>query len=43
MPTIAERRTALHDRFDPWVPVTLDGWLDRCAMDYPERPAGDHR
>ncbi len=37
MSTIAERRSALHDRFSTWVPRTLDAWLDACADQYPER------
>ncbi|TWG91678.1 fatty-acyl-CoA synthase [Nocardioides sp. J9] len=37
MNTIAERRSALHDRFSTWVPRTLDAWLDACADQFPER------
>lgn len=35
--TIAERRTALRNRFAVWTPRTLDGWLDVCAEKFPER------
>ena len=37
MKTIDERRAALQDRFRTWAPRTLDGWLDHCAEQYPER------
>ncbi|WP_183097287.1 class I adenylate-forming enzyme family protein [Nocardioides pelophilus] len=34
---IAERRTALQERFSTWTPRTLDAWLDVCAAQFPER------
>lgn len=37
MSTIAERRTALLERFRTWTPRTLDAWLDLCAEEHPER------
>ncbi|MGW0038304.1 class I adenylate-forming enzyme family protein [Gordonia sp. NPDC003376] len=37
MNTIAERREALQKRFPTWSPRTLDGWLDACAEQYPDR------
>lgn len=35
---IAERRAALRARCAAWEPVTLDGFLDRCAARHPDRP-----
>lgn len=35
--TIADRRAALHARFAVWTPHTLDGWLEACAAEHPER------
>jgi fatty-acyl-CoA synthase len=37
-PTIGERRAALEARFPAWSPTTLDGFLDRCAAEFPDRP-----
>lgn len=37
MNSIDERRAALEARFSTWVPRTLDGWLDVCAEEFPER------
>lgn len=37
MVSIAQRREALSERFESWVPRTLDGWLDRCAELHAER------
>lgn len=36
--TIARRRAALEARFPAWSPTTLDGFLDRCATEFPDRP-----
>jgi fatty-acyl-CoA synthase len=36
--TIPQRRAALEARFPQWVPITLDGLLDRCAAEFPDRP-----
>jgi fatty-acyl-CoA synthase len=38
MISIADRRTALTERFAEWAPRTLDGWLDHCAERYGDRP-----
>ncbi len=38
MRTIDERRAILRRRFTPWTSSTLDGWLDRCAAEYGDRP-----
>jgi fatty-acyl-CoA synthase len=35
---IQERRARLRARYDPWVPRTLDGWLDHGAAEWPDRP-----
>ena len=35
---IDRRRAALQARFPVWSPTTLDGLLDRCAAEYPDRP-----
>jgi fatty-acyl-CoA synthase len=35
---IAQRRAALEARYPQWTPTTLDGFLDRCAAEFPERP-----
>ncbi|MGH3630784.1 MAG: class I adenylate-forming enzyme family protein [Mycobacteriales bacterium] len=37
MAPIAERRAVLQGRFPTWTPHTLDGWLDSCAGQYPDR------
>jgi fatty-acyl-CoA synthase len=36
--TVDERRAALEARFPTWEPTTLDGFLDRCAAAFPDRP-----
>lgn len=36
--TIEQRRAALQARFPVWSPTTLDGFLDRCAAEFPDRP-----
>jgi Acyl-CoA synthetases (AMP-forming)/AMP-acid ligases II len=36
--TIDSRRAALEARFPVWNPTTLDGLLDRCAGEFPDRP-----
>ncbi|MFC4949639.1 AMP-binding protein [Pseudonocardia sp. GCM10023141] len=36
--TIDERRAALQQRHPVWEPTTLDGFLDRCAAEFPDRP-----
>lgn len=36
--SIDQRRAALAARFPVWTPRTLDGFLDACAAEYPERP-----
>jgi fatty-acyl-CoA synthase len=36
--TVDERRAALEARFPTWEPATLDGFLDRCAAEFPDRP-----
>jgi len=36
--TIDARRAALAARFPVWSPTTLDGFLDRCAAEFPDRP-----
>ncbi|QJY47478.1 class I adenylate-forming enzyme family protein [Pseudonocardia broussonetiae] len=36
--TIERRRAALASRFPVWAPTTLDGFLDRCAGEFPDRP-----
>lgn len=33
-----QRREALTARFPAWVPASLDGFLDRCAAEFGERP-----
>jgi fatty-acyl-CoA synthase len=35
---VDERRAALAARFPTWEPTTLDGFLDRCAAEFPDRP-----
>lgn len=35
---IESRREQLRVRFAEWTPYTFDGWLDRCAQQYPDRP-----
>jgi fatty-acyl-CoA synthase len=35
---VDERRAALEARFPTWEPATLDGFLDRCAAEFPDRP-----
>jgi fatty-acyl-CoA synthase len=37
-PSIDERRRALQDRYGAWTPRTLDGFLDRCAAEFADRP-----
>ncbi|RZT84254.1 fatty-acyl-CoA synthase [Pseudonocardia sediminis] len=36
--TIERRRAALEARFPVWSPTTLDGFLDRCAAEFGDRP-----
>lgn len=36
--TIDQRRAALEARYPRWSPTTLDGFLDRCAEEFPDRP-----
>jgi fatty-acyl-CoA synthase len=36
--TTARRRAALEARFPEWNPSTLDGFLDRCVEEFPDRP-----
>ncbi|GAA2862239.1 AMP-binding protein [Pseudonocardia halophobica] len=36
--TIEQRRVALDARHPTWTPTTLDGFLDRCAAEFPDRP-----
>src|SRR3954471_2091006 len=36
--SIEQRRAALEARFPEWEPRTLDGFLDRCAQEFPDRP-----
>jgi fatty-acyl-CoA synthase len=36
--TIEARRAALEARFPVWMPSTLDGFLDRAAAEFPDRP-----
>jgi fatty-acyl-CoA synthase len=36
--TVDGRRAALEARFPTWEPTTLDGFLDRCAAEFPDRP-----
>src|SRR5580765_41901 len=38
MRSIEQRRADLRKRFSTWTPATLDGWLDRCAELYGDRP-----
>lgn len=35
---IGSRRSRLRERFTPWVPHTLGGWIDRCAEEFADRP-----
>ncbi|MDR3661818.1 MAG: class I adenylate-forming enzyme family protein [Mycobacterium sp.] len=37
-PSIEVRRQALRQRFPTWQPLSLAGWLDSCAAQYPSRP-----
>ncbi len=38
MSTIGARRDALRALFPTWEPMTLAGWLDRCAARFADRP-----
>ncbi len=35
---VESRRASLRARFVEWTPYTFDGWLDRCAQEYGDRP-----
>jgi fatty-acyl-CoA synthase len=35
---IAARRRSLEDRYSPWIPMTLDERLERCAAEFGDRP-----
>ena len=36
--SVDSRRAALEARFPEWTPRTLDGFLDACAAEHPDRP-----
>ncbi|HEY2203138.1 MAG TPA: AMP-binding protein [Pseudonocardia sp.] len=35
---VEQRRADLEARYPSWRPTTLDGFLDRCAAEFPDRP-----